>query len=141
RLFGPQWNDPVSVYFASNGWLTALLHLLAVAGAERGSLVAIDEMENALHPYAIRALLEAFRDWGDEHDLTVCLATHSPVVLDEFNDAPARVFVMEHGQETVPVSLPDLCSPDWLAHFTLGKLYAHGDYGSQRDHSDQATTG
>ena len=63
----------------------------------RGSLIAIDDFGNDLHPYAIRALTEAFRDWAEERDLIVCLASHSPVLLDEFKEQPGSVFVMEHG--------------------------------------------
>jgi predicted ATPase len=138
RLFGPHWGTPYSVFFASNGWLAALLHLLAVAGAEPGALVAIDEIENALHPWAILKLIEAFRDWSDEHDLTICLATHSPVVLREFNQEPEKVFVMEFGQETLPVVLTDLYALDWLRQFSLGDLYAYGEIANQRRESTPA---
>jgi predicted ATPase len=131
HLPGANPNDGVPAYFTPNGWLTGLLHLCAVAGAEPGSLVAIDEVENSLHPYAIQKLMEAFREWSEEHNLTVCLATHSPVVLNEFKEEPESVFVMEPGQETLPVTLADLCGKDWLAHFSLGRLYEHGDFGGQ----------
>ena len=64
----PKLNTSVPAYYAPNGWLTALLHLCAAAGAEPGSLVAIDEVENTLHPFAIRQLIAAFRDWAEEQD-------------------------------------------------------------------------
>jgi predicted ATPase len=105
-----------------------------------GSLIAIDEFENTLHPYAIQVLIDAFRDWAYENDLTICMATHSPVVLDEFKDEPEKVFVIEHGLETVPMALTELCNPDWLAHFTLGRLFAHGDFGGQRAEKPIAQT-
>ena len=133
-------SDGVPAYFTPNGWLTGLLHLCAVASAEPGSLIAIDEVENSLHPYAIRKLIEAFREWAEEHDLTVCLATHSPVVLNEFKEEPERVFVMEPGQATLPVPLSDLCGRDWLAHFSLGDLYEHGDFGNQSNAPASAPT-
>jgi predicted ATPase len=128
----PGRKGAVPAAFTPNGWLTALLHLCAVAGGEPGSLLAIDEMENGLHPYAIRKLLEAFREWAGDHDLTICLATHSPVLLDEFKDEPENVFVLEHGQETGPVALANLYDADWLSRFSLGRLYSHGDFGGQR---------
>jgi len=132
HLPGANPSDGVPAYFTPNGWLTGLLHLCAVAGAEPGSLVAIDEVENSLHPFAIRKLMEAFRDWAEDHDLTICLATHSPVVLDEFKEEPENVFVMEHGQEKQPVPLNELYDPDWLSRFSLGQLYAHGEFAGQR---------
>jgi len=128
----PGVKAPIPAAFTPSGWLTALLHLCAVAGGEPGSLIAIDEVENALHPYAIRKLVECFRDWSEEHDLTVCLATHSPLVLSQFKEEPEQVFVLEHGQETGPVPLTELYDTDWLARFSLGDLYAHGEFGGQR---------
>ena len=130
HLPGANPGDGVPAYFTPNGWLTGLLHLCAVASAAPGSLVAIDEVENSLHPFAIRKLIEAFREWAEEHDLTVCLATHSPVVLDQFKEDPENIFVMEPGQPTLPVRLTDLNDREWLAHFSLGDLYTHGDFGS-----------
>ena len=127
---GMKPSDGVPARFTPNGWLIGLLHLCAVAGAEPGSLVAIDEVENSLHPFAIRQLIEAFREWAEEHDLTVCLATHSPVVLDQFKEEPENIFVMEPGRPTLPVRLTDLEDREWLAQFSLGDLYTYGDFGS-----------
>lgn len=139
KLFKPSSSTSLPSRVAPNGWFTALLHLCAVAGMPHGSLIAIDEFENTLHPYAIRVLIEAIRDCADEHDLTICLATHSPVVLDQFNEELSQVYVMEHGQETQPIRLTELHNPDWLGHFALGKLYAHGGFGAQHQESTTAT--
>ena len=141
RVFPPQSSDGVPIFFAPNGLLTGLLHLCAVAGTQPGSLVAIDEMENSLHPFAIRQLTAAFREWSEEYDVTVCLATHSPVLLDEFKDDPGRVFIMEHGQEMLPVPLTELRDKEWLAQFSLGRLYAHGEFGSQSPESASSSAG
>ena len=141
HLPGTKPDDGMLASFTPNGWLVGLLHLSAVAGAEPGSLVAIDEVENSLHPFAIRKLIEAFRERAYEHDLTVCLATHSPVVLDEFREEPENVFVMEPGQEQQPVPLDKLCDPEWLRQFSLGRLYTHGDFGGQRGDASPAPVG
>ncbi len=61
----------------------------------------------------------------------MCLASHSPVLLDEFKEQPGSVFVMEHGLESRPVPLTELFEPDWLARFSLGKLYERGEFGGQ----------
>jgi len=113
-----------------DGFLVALLHLCAVASAPPGSVIAIDEPENALHPFAIRGLMNAFREWSDTHGVTVLLATHSPVLLDTFKEMPDKVFVMEPGHEVLPVSLDRVKGRDWLAHFSLGDLYEHLEYGA-----------
>lgn len=46
------------------------------------------------------------RAWAQRHDLTIVLTTHSPVLLDEFNGEPDRIFVLE--RETLPVRLDEL---------------------------------
>ncbi len=131
-IIDPKSNQPCPLALAPDGWLTGLLHLTAVAGAAKGSFIAIDDFGNDLHPYAIRELTEAFRDWAEERDLIVCLASHSPVLLDEFRGQPGSVFVMEPGLENRPVPLTELYEPDWLARFSLGSLYGHGEFGGQR---------
>jgi predicted ATPase len=131
-LVDPNWHATFPVALAPDGWITGLLHLTAIAGAQEGSVVTIDDFGNHLHPYAIRALTEAFRDWTEERNLVVCLASHSPVVLDEFKEEPSSVFVMEHGLENRPVPLTELFEPDWLARFSLGRLYEHGEFGGQQ---------
>jgi predicted ATPase len=113
-----------------DGFLVALLHLCAVASADDSSAISIDEPENALHPFAIRRLMEASREWSDKHNITVLLATHSPVLLDTFKETPEKVFVMEPGHEVLPVPLDKLKTRNWLAHFSLGDLYEHLKFGA-----------
>lgn len=108
---------------AAEGLLTGLLHLTAVAGSKSGSIVAFDEMENQLHPHAIRSLLSSMRSRAEEHDLTIILTTHSPVVLNSFRDEPEQVYVLDRAAPTVPVAMTDLHSEEWLAQAKLGTLY------------------
>ena len=131
-LVDPTWHEIFPVALAPDGWITGLLHLIAVVGAQEGSVVAVDDFGNDLHPFAIRALTEALRDWAEERQLVVCLASHSPVLLDEFKEEPGSVFVMEHGLENRPVALTELFEPEWLARFSLGRLYEHGEFGGQK---------
>ena len=140
-LIDPKSNQPCPLALAPDGWITGLLHLTAVAGATKGSLIAIDDFGNDLHPYAIRSLTEAIREWTEERDLTVCLASHSPVLLDEFKEQPGSVFVLEQGLEKSPVPLTDLYEADWLARFSLGRLYEHGEFGGQRQRVNGAAVG
>jgi len=122
--------DPLTPALLPDGFLVALLHLCAVASSDPKQVVAIDEPENALHPYTTRRLMDAFREWSDEHSVTVLLATHSPVILDTFKELPEKVFVMEPGREVLPIPLDQLKKRSWLAHFSLGDLYEHLEYGA-----------
>lgn len=109
----------------ADGLLTGLLHLTAVAGALDGSIVAFDEVENQLHPWAIRSLLRAMRTRAEAHGLTVLLTTHSPLVMNEFGDDPERVYVLDTapGRDTVPTAMSELRDDDWLAQAKLGTRY------------------
>jgi energy-coupling factor transporter ATP-binding protein EcfA2 len=136
RLVNALRAESIPVTFAPNGWLAGLLHLMAVAGAAPGGVVMIDEFENSLHPYAIRSLVNAMRDWAAKKELTVILAGHSPALLDEFHEDPFRVFVMEPwhaGQSAMPRRLTDYREPEWLKHFSLGELYRHEDFGGPKN--------
>lgn len=117
---------------AAEGLLTGLLHLTAVAGAKPGSILAFDEMENQLHPHAIRSLLSAMRRSAGERDLTIVLTTHSPVVLNSFRDEPEQVYVLDRTCKTVPTPMTELHTEDWLAQAKLGTLYERLAFAAPR---------
>lgn len=113
----------------STGFLTALLHLCAVASST-SNLVTIDEVETSLHPRAIKVLIEAFRSWAKQHELRIVLATQSETVLDQFQDDPSKIFVLEPKMAPGPKSLTDMYSPEWLSQFSVGDLFGRLEYGS-----------
>lgn len=119
--------------YQADGLLTGLCHLTTVAGAKAGSVVAIDEMENQLHPHAIRVILKAMREVAEERDLTIVLTTHSPVLMNAFKGREESFFVIEPGRgRSVPVALDDAYAPEWLDHFVLGDLYERSRIAAPR---------
>lgn len=127
-LYPPNVSDPdrgLPPERAADGLLTGLLHLTAIAGAPSGSLVAFDELENQLHPHAIRTLLGAMRERAEAQGLAVVLTTHSPVVMNQFRDDLEHVFVLDRGDldRPLPVALTELHTEEWLAQAKLGTLY------------------
>ena len=125
-MFPPESTDPAEGLppsRAADGLLTGLLQLTAVAGARSGSIIAFDEMENQLHPHAIRSILASIRKQASERDLTIIVTTHSPVVMNTFAQEPEQFFVLQPGADRTPVTLTDLHDEDWLAAFSLGDLY------------------
>ena len=115
---------------AADGLLTGLLQLTAVAGARPGSIIAFDEMENQLHPHAIRSLLNSMRMQANERNLTIIVTTHSPVVMNTFRREPEHFFVLQRGVEHNPTPLTELHDEDWLAAFSLGDLYDRLDFAA-----------
>jgi predicted ATPase len=114
----------------SEGLLTMLLHLCAVASAPDGGVVAIDEPENSLSPYAIRIFLKHARARAAQRDLTVLLATHSPALLNHFKDEPENVWVIDPEHDVTPKALTELHDEDWIARFSIGDLYAREVVGA-----------
>ncbi len=134
-LFRPGAHDPAAGLLpdrAADGLLTGLLHLTAVAGAPDGGIVAFDEVENHLHPHAIRSLIDAMRQQAEARGLTVVVTTHSPVVLNEFKDHEDRVFVVDPTAEVTPRALDEVHDPAWLSHFALGDLYEREQFAAPR---------
>jgi predicted ATPase len=131
QFYGPQGGDPTPMYLAPNGLLMALLVLCAIASGTEGDIICIDEPENGLHPYAIQRLVAIMRERAEAHGMTILLATHSPTLLNEFNDQPDHVFIMEPWQETLPVRLDQHQNPEWLRNFALGDLYMNQTIGPQ----------
>jgi predicted ATPase len=116
-------DDTLPLHLAPDGLIRGLLVLTAVAGAADGTVVAIDDVEEALHPHAIRSILASVREWSDDHNLTVIFTTHSPVAMNEFADEPGQLFVLRPDAAPNPIPLDDLKDPAWLAMFSLGELY------------------
>ncbi|MBK9265513.1 MAG: AAA family ATPase [Polyangiaceae bacterium] len=114
----------------ADGLLTGLLQLTAVAGAKPRSILAFDEMENQLHPHAIRSILASMRAMARERDLTVVLTTHSPLVMNEFDQEPGQIWVLDAEADKCPMPLDQLKKPEWLAMFPLGELYDRMKFGA-----------
>jgi len=134
-IFMPGSIDPAEALdpdMLADGLLTGLLHLTAVAGAKDGSIIAIDEVENYLHPHAIRVLLNAMEETSESRCISILLTTHSPVVLNHFNDDPDGVYVLGHDDQgaQMPARLSALHNEDWLAQFKLGTSYERLRFGS-----------
>jgi predicted ATPase len=130
RVILPGRTASVPHHLMSDGWFNGLLLLTALASADRRSLIAIDEVENGLHPFAIHELLRLFRERAREFDLAVVCATHSPVVLDQFHEEREAVFVLEPDLPTTPIALTDHPDAEWLQHFSVGDSYAHARLGA-----------
>lgn len=136
RVYRPGSETPSPLDHEANGLLQMLVLLCAIASGDEGGVVAIDEPENGLHPYALRIFLRRAQQWANNHHLTILLATHSTVLLDEFTSRPESVFVMNApgmAQHPTPTPLSELCSREWLEGFKLGDLYEQDEIGSNSD--------
>jgi predicted ATPase len=134
NVYRPGREEPEPLRNEANGVLSMLVLLCDLAAAGDGGVVAIDEPEAALHPFAIRTFVRFAERSARKHGLRIILATHSPVLLDAFDDAPERVYVLDRSIWPGPTPLTKLKNPEWLRQFRLGELYADGELGSNDDH-------
>ncbi|HWO21097.1 MAG TPA: AAA family ATPase [Kofleriaceae bacterium] len=133
QIYRPNHESPSPLASEANGLLQLLVLFCEIASVDDEGIVAIDEPENCLHPYALRVFLRRASRWAKQHHLTVLLATHSTVLLDEL--PPDQVFVMKPAAHDMPIPtrLDRLCDPEWLAEFKVGELYEQGEIGSNKD--------
>lgn len=131
----PGGHPPLYIGQQADGLLQYLVNLIAVVSAPRGGVVALDQPEDGLHPYAAKTWLTSVQDWAWDNRLTVLIATHSLVLLDAMGGAPEQVFVMTPPRDgrPSPTPLTAIYDRDWLQGFTLGDLYAAQNVGSNAD--------
>ena len=116
---------PIRASGISDGHLQMLLLLTALfaEGRNRPSILLFDEPETSLHPWALAVLAEAIEEaslhWGKQ----ILLATHSPVLLSQF-DAD-RIHAVEQGEHGAKVRrLSDIAEvKDLLEHYGPGFIY------------------
>lgn len=130
RIYEPGAEVATPIGHMANGVLAMLLLLTQVADGVAGGVVAIDEPEHALHPWAIREFYRQVSSWTRRRGSDLILATHSPVLLDQVDPEPERIAVLTSGDERTPVRLNEIRDPEWLASFKAGDLYVENEFAS-----------
>lgn len=133
-VLAPGQETPNYIGLEADGVLQLIVQLVAIASAEPGEVVALDQPDDHLHPYAVRVFLRQVERWARQHRITVILATHSIVLLDAMKRTPEQVFVMRPNREgRCPNALTELYERSWLDAFELGELYKNDEIGSNVD--------
>ena len=89
----------------SDGVMHALALLLVLEASKDDSPLLIEEPENALHPWALRSILERIQHTPRPGPLL--LATHSPTLIDAVED-PASLFIVENDDKKGTIVTPAL---------------------------------
>jgi len=78
---------PILASGVSDGHIQLLILLTALfsEGRHRFSLLLIDEPETSLHPWALAVLAEAMIEAADRWNKQILMATHSPVLISQFD--------------------------------------------------------
>jgi predicted ATPase len=109
----------------SDGHLQMLIVLTAVFGGDvdHSRLLVFDEPEISLHPWPLAVMAHAFRtaarDWGRQ----ILVATHSPVMISQFESHELLVAEKVEGGMSVR-RLDEIAEiQDLLAQFAAGSIY------------------
>ncbi|MRG93512.1 AAA family ATPase [Polyangium spumosum] len=120
----------------SDGVIHALALLVALEGNER-NVLAIEEPENALHPWALQQILDRAQDRLPFAE-PLLISTHSPVVVDSVRD-PASLYIVEnhdkHGTIVTPALEKERALRTILANSgqKLGDVWLDGTLGGVPD--------
>ena len=104
--------------------MLALLTALFSEGKGKDSLLIFDEPEISFHPHALAIFAEAIREAARDWDKQILMATHSPVLISQFE--PCEILATETGErgETVIRAVDQIEeAKDLLLEYAAGSLY------------------
>lgn len=94
--------------------------------AASGVLLAIEEIENGLHPSHAALLLDLVEDAASEPGVVVLITTHSPALLDHIEGSLMKdVWVSHAGRVTRLTELPGYAQA--MARGPLGRVVSQGE--------------
>lgn len=110
----------------SDGTLRFLMLVAVLANPEPAPLIAIDEPETGLHPRMLAIVAELAEAAALKSQ--VVLATHSPQLLDAFQEEVPAVTVFRWERDrTVLATLAGEDLKRWVADYSLGKFAFSGE--------------
>ena len=125
---------PIQASGVSDGHLQLLGLLTALFGdtRDRSGLLLFDEPDTSLHPHALAVFAEAVCEAASQWGRQVFIATHSPVLISQFQ--PADVVVAEAGQDrsTTLRRVSEIRElQDLVQEYSVGSLYMAEQVGQQ----------
>jgi predicted ATPase len=117
--------QPILASGISDGHLQMLLILTALFGGERKrpSIILLDEPELSLHPWALAVLGKAIQAATREHEKQVIIATHSPVLMSQFEPADCMTVELVQGRTRLTRVSEIENIGDLLEQYATGSLY------------------
>lgn len=118
--------DLIQASGVSDGHLQMLIHLTALfsEGTDRDSLIVFDEPETSLHPYAISVFAEAVKLATKEWNKQVFIATHSPVLISQFELEDILATELDKSGQTMLTRVSEMEDiKDLLENYATGSLY------------------
>jgi predicted ATPase len=116
---------PVFASGASDGHVQMLFLLTALfaEGKQRTSIMLLDEPELSLHPWALAVLGKAIKVAAQHHQKQVLVATHSPVLMSQFEPKDCLAVELTKGRTRLKRVSEIENIGDLLADYATGSLY------------------
>lgn len=119
-------HSPIQASGVSDGHLQQLIHLTALfaEGRDRESLILFDEPEISLHPYALAVFAEAAKLAATKWSKQIFIATHSPVLLSQFEPEDIIAVEIDQSNRTILKRVSEIAGiGDLLQNYAVGSLY------------------
>jgi predicted ATPase len=126
--------QPIQASGVSDGHLQMLGLLVCLFGdtADRSSLLLFDEPETSLHPHAIAVFAEAAIEATATRQRQVFVATHSPVLISQFDAGDVVVAERGNDQSSLLRRVSQIGELKGLVEqYALGSLYMAEQVGRQ----------
>jgi predicted ATPase len=113
----------------SDGTLRYLLLMTICYNPDRGFFIGIDEPESGLHPDMIKSVCDMMKTVSDSQ---MIVASHSPLLLNQFELEDILVFEKNELNETIVKRISEDDFPDWEGDFLPGQMWLRGQIGGKR---------
>ncbi len=120
----------ISIEHISDGTLRYLILLSIFLNPERGNLICIDEPEMGLHPDMIHSIAEIIKSTSKNSQLII--ATHSPLLLNEFEIDEVLIFEKDADNQTTVTTKSEEDFAEWNDNYLVGQLWLRGLIGGKR---------
>lgn len=120
----------IGMRFISDGTIRYIIMMIILLNPKSGFFLGIDEPEGQLHPDMIHSIAQMMKTAS--HDRQLLIATHSPLLLNDFE--LEDIFVFEKGQENATV-VKKYYEDDFLQYegeLLPGQLWLDGEIGGKR---------
>ncbi len=115
----------------SDGSIRFLILLSILYNPKRGNLVCIDEPEIGLHPDMINTIAKGIQ-YAAKSGTQMIIATHSPLLLNNFDLEDLMVFEKNEQNQTVISRKSEDDFKEWEGGFLVGQMWLSGKLGGVR---------
>lgn len=120
----------IGMKFISDGTLRYIILLSILLNKHGGQFVGLDEPEGRLHPDMIHSIAEMIKIVS--HNRQLIVATHSPLLLNDFDLEDILIFEKNEENSTIVKRYSEEDFPQYEGTLLPGQLWLNGEIGGKR---------